>query len=263
MNPSIGSRVTPLILTFNEEANIGRTLDSLQWAARVVVLDSGSLDRTEKIARNFNNVDWRTRKFDSFKAQTEYGIRSTDIDTDYVMALDADMVVSKELVNEIEKEFLISNFTGGSIPFRYCISGYPLPNSLLSAQLRLFERNKVEIQQVGHGHKFQVDGSIYRFKSALYHDDRKPIERWVSNQLSYSAAEAERIIRDDTPSWRNTIRKCGLAPLVIATLAYIRAGGPMGGIAAIRYAYERALFECLLAIRLVSNRLERNNTSQK
>src|SRR5262245_37772871 len=207
MKCSMGSEITPLILAYNEESNIGRTLESLRWADRVVVLDSGSADRTEEIARKFHNVDWKTRKFDSFKAQTEYGIHSTGINTNYVLALDADMVVSKELACEIEERFLNRKFSGGLVPFRYCVGGHPLPNSLYPAQIRLFERNKIEVLQVGHGHNFQIDGHIYQFKSALIHDDRKPIDRWVSTQLSYSAIEAERIRIGSPPRWHDQLRQ--------------------------------------------------------
>jgi hypothetical protein len=263
MKSSMGFEITPLILSYNEEFNIGRTLESLRWADRVVVLDSGSVDRTEEIARSFPNVDWKTRKFDSFKAQTEYGIHSTGINTEYVLALDADMVVSKGLACEIEERFLNRKFAGGLVPFKYCVGGHPLANSLYPAQIRLFERNKIEVLQVGHGHNFQINGPVYQFKSELLHDDRKPIDRWLSSQLSYSAIEAERIKAGFPPRWHDKLRQFGLMPPVIAMLAYFRAGGPFGGVAAIRYAYERALYECLLAIRLTSARLGGDGDSQK
>src|SRR5262249_14929086 len=182
MIPSIGFKVTPMVLTYNEEPNIRRTLDSLRWANRVVVLDSGSTDATESIARSFSNVDWHTRRFDSFKSQFEYGIRSTGIDTDYVFALDADMALTEELVAEIEEQFIPRHYAGGYLSFQYCILGHPLTGSLCPAQLRLFLRSEAHVIQVGHGHKFQIEGPIYHFKSRLIHDDRKPLDRWMSSQ---------------------------------------------------------------------------------
>lgn len=255
--------VTPLVLTYNEEPNIERTLASLRWAERVVILDSGSTDKTEAIARSFDNVSWHVRRFDSFKEQTDYGIWETGIQTDYVLALDADMQVSPELVAEMTTHFAEGKFAGGLLQFDFRILGTSLAGSLYPAQIRLFARDKVQVWQDGHGHKFGVDGSVYQFKSPLIHDDRKPLERWVLSQLSYSAIELERITSGQSSKFRDRLRQLGLMPLLVTVLAYIRSGGPWGGAAAIRYAYERAAYECLLAIRLMSSRLEKDSRADK
>src|SRR5687767_10562859 len=101
--------ITPLILSYNEEPNIRRTLDSLRWAEHVVVLDSGSTDATESIARTFSNVDWQVRSFDNHRAQWMHGILSTNIATDLVLALDADMSVPSAFVEEMEKSLMPRN----------------------------------------------------------------------------------------------------------------------------------------------------------
>ena len=46
-----------MILTFNEEDNIGRTLAKLKWADKIVVIDSGSTDRTLEIVRRFPQAE--------------------------------------------------------------------------------------------------------------------------------------------------------------------------------------------------------------
>ena len=66
--------ITPVILTFNEEPNIEATLSSLSWARKIVVVDSGSSDRTAEIARSFGNVWWFVRTFDSHAAQWSFGV---------------------------------------------------------------------------------------------------------------------------------------------------------------------------------------------
>src|SRR4051812_35578507 len=48
-HPAMLDRITPLLLTYNEEANIARTLQRLEWARDVVVVDSLSQDRTARI----------------------------------------------------------------------------------------------------------------------------------------------------------------------------------------------------------------------
>ena len=47
--------ITPMILTFNEEANIGRTLAKLTWARKILIIDSGSTDHTIEIARRVSS----------------------------------------------------------------------------------------------------------------------------------------------------------------------------------------------------------------
>ena len=69
-------QITPLVLTFNEEANIGRTLARLTWAPRVVVVDSHSTDRTLEIVRGFPNVEVVQRAFDTFASQWNFGLKS-------------------------------------------------------------------------------------------------------------------------------------------------------------------------------------------
>lgn len=261
MRNSVGSSVTPVILTYNEEPNIRRTLESLCWAERVVVLDSHSTDATESIARSFRNVDWHVRRFDNHRAQWEYGIHKTDITNEFVLALDADMSVSAAFVEEMENSFMDGNYAGGVVPFEFRIVGYPLAGSIYPPQLRIFRRDQIEVSQQGHTQEFSIKAPIYRFRTPLIHDDRKTLERWISSQASYSALEERRIKAGSSYRWRDGLRQLGLMPPIAGALAYIRAGGPWRGAAAVRYAYERAAYECLLAIRLLSSRLEKKRNS--
>jgi glycosyltransferase involved in cell wall biosynthesis len=56
-------QITPFILTLNEEMNIGRFSEQLRWAHIVVVLDSGSKDKTVSIYAQFRNVQFVTLEF--------------------------------------------------------------------------------------------------------------------------------------------------------------------------------------------------------
>src|SRR5579871_6652052 len=170
--------VTPVLLTYNEESNIARTLESLQWAKRIVVLDSGSTDHTEAISRTYPNVSWQDHPFLSFGEQWRFGINETNINSEYILALDADMEVPKAAAVEIEREFLGKGFDGGVFSFELRMSGRPLLGSLYPPDLRIFRRQAVEAGQIGHRHHFEVPGNVYRFRSKLVHDDRKDLNRW-------------------------------------------------------------------------------------
>src|SRR2546423_9035641 len=100
--PNLLSQITPLILTYNEAPNIGRTLEQLRWARNIVVVDSFSDDHTLEIISRFPQARVYQREFDSHDRQWNYGLTETSITTEWVMALDADFVLSRELVGEID-----------------------------------------------------------------------------------------------------------------------------------------------------------------
>ncbi len=252
-------KVTPVILTYNESANIGRTLDSLSWAQSVVVLDSGSKDETQGIARRYPNVKWFERNFDSHQAQWEYAVRNTGIDSDYVLALDADMEVTSAFVGELRDQFLPGDFAGGDVPFVYSYYGTPLVASLYPNQIRVFRPEAVTITQVDHTQHFAVSGRVHKFRNRIIHDDRKPLERWVASQLSYQVLNDNAVVEEGRESsLKYALRRAGVMPPLVALIAYLRSGGPFGGAASARYAYERLVCESLLAIRLMNRRLKAN-----
>lgn len=260
--PSLLS-VTPVILTLDEEANLGRTLSALTWARRVVVLDSGSSDGTERVARSFDNVDFSRRPFDCLRRQWEAAFERTGRDAEYLLALDADMIVTPQCVDEIERDFLPNHLDGGVLPIRWCYYGRPLRGSLCAPQLRLFHRSAVTVGQRGHAHAFFVEGSTRALRHGVLHDDRKPVDRWIASQLRYSREEAERIQSPSDLRLQDRLRATCVMPVLAVVAAYLRAGGPLGGRAALRYAYERGAYEALLAIRLLDGLMGRAGSVDK
>lgn len=239
--------VTPVILTYNEDRNIEATLASLAWAPRVVLLDSGSTDRTEQIARCFGNVSWFKRDFTDHLSQWRYALQETSISTEYVLALDADMRPGLGFRDELRKFLDRRQFAGAWIPFEYRVLGHGLLGSIYPAQVRLFRRRDVHIDQPGHTQVFHVNGPLYRFRSKLIHEDHKPVSRWLDSQMKYASLEAARIRIAPKKALKDRLRLVGISPAVYATYAYIRAGGPLKASASRAYAYERLIFETILA----------------
>lgn len=243
--------ITPLVLTLDEEDNLGRTLEALAWARRVVVLDSGSTDATERLARAFPNVAWFARDFDDFRAQTLHGVHATGIDTEYVLALDADMQVPPALVAELDARFLGRGYAGARLRFEYALDGRRLLGSVYPSQVRLFRPAALRLELRGHGHHFEVEGPVLDLAARLVHDDRKSLERWLGAQVGYSRHELARLHAGGTSRLRDLLRRAGVMPLAAFAASYLLAGGPLAGRAALRYAYERATYEALLALRIL------------
>ena len=81
--------VSTLILTLNEEANIAACLDSLAWCDDIVVLDSGSTDRTVEIA-TARGARVLHRAFDDYARQRNFGLRDVPYRHPWLLMLDAD-----------------------------------------------------------------------------------------------------------------------------------------------------------------------------
>jgi glycosyltransferase involved in cell wall biosynthesis len=262
--------VTPVILTFNESSNIKTTLSTLAWAPRVVVLDSGSTDQTEQIARSFSYVDWFVRGFDNHRAQWMYAIHETSIATDYVLALDADMRPGVGFQDELNRFLERDDFVGALIPFEYRVLGRGLMGSVYPAQIRLFRKDQVRVDQIGHSQAFMVNCKVWRFRSQLIHEDLKPVNRWMSNQVKYASLEAARIKCAPKRNFKDWLRMVGISPALWGAYAYVKAGGPLRFGASRAYAYERLIFETILARMLLDNAdttaspaiLRTDNTSQ-
>src|SRR5271156_4652825 len=86
------------IITLNEEANLARTLASVQFADEIIVLDSGSTDRTRDIAAQFNATLY-TEPSSEFSAHKNHAIERCT--SDWVLSLDADEELSADLQPEI------------------------------------------------------------------------------------------------------------------------------------------------------------------
>ena len=90
--------ITPLLLTYDEMPNLERTFAPLGWAKRIVVVDSGSTDGTREWLAKDPRVDVYVRPFDGHARQWEFGLRETGIDSEWVLALDADHVLTPEAI---------------------------------------------------------------------------------------------------------------------------------------------------------------------
>ena len=251
-------QVTPLILTYNEEVNIGRLLKSLSWARRVVVVDSASTDATRSIASGFGNVTFVVREFDEVARQWNFGLNESGIDTDWVLALDADYVLPEGFVDEVGGLRPAVETAGYRAEFDYCIEGVPLRGGLYPPVTVLFRRQGARFLQDGHAHRVSLSGSVLPMRTRLQHDDRKPIERWFWSQLKYMRLEAEKLRATPIAELRvpDRIRKLiVIAPWLVFCYCLFVKGNILDGRRGLMYAMQRATAEAILALYLLGEHL--------
>jgi len=245
-------KLSALVITFNEEMNIYRTLDSIRWVDDVLVLDSGSTDKTLDIVREFENTRILYRRFDSFANQCNYGL--SYLNSEWVLSLDSDYVLSRLLSEEI-KDLLFSSRSqqfghkGYSVNFQYLINGKPIRSALMPARTCLYMREYAGYRDEGHGHRIVVCGSIGRLKNRMFHDDRKPVSVWLMTQNKYQLMESIMLRETDSSSLpiQDLIRKhTFLAPFAALCMCLFIRGGILDGKEGIIYAMQRFMAESLL-----------------
>jgi glycosyltransferase involved in cell wall biosynthesis len=184
------------IITRNEEANLDRTLGSVAWADEIVVVDSGSNDRTEEIARSYRSRFF-VEEWQGFAAQKNSALEKCSCD--WILSLDADEALSDELAKEIW-ELLERDppFDGYALPRRNLFLGrwmrfggfYPDP------KLRLFRRGAAEFEARPVHETLHFPGRAGRLKGDMVHYAYPSLEAYIAHMDRYSALGAEQVVRE-------------------------------------------------------------------
>jgi glycosyltransferase involved in cell wall biosynthesis len=249
-------QITPLIITYNEAANLPRVLDKLSWAKRIIVIDSGSTDETLDIIRTYRQVEVLQRPFTDFASQCNYGLQQ--VATRWVLSLDADYRLSDELVTELHNLTDKEIIDGYRARFVYCVYGRPLRGTLYPPRTVLYKRDKARYRNEGHGHRLEIAGQIVDLGGKIYHDDQKKLARWISSQQRYASIEASYLL--DLPKGKlskiDKLRMMGWpAPILVLFYTLFFKGCILDGWPGWHYALQRLCAEVLLALEIVDQRL--------
>jgi glycosyltransferase involved in cell wall biosynthesis len=246
--------ITPMILTFNEEANIGRTLEKLTWAKRILIVDSGSTDHTLEIAKQYAQVVVIRRQFDTAAPQCNFGLKH--IDTEWVLSMDADYVLSDGLVSEISV-LRPPRATGGYwARFVYQIFGRSLRATVYPKRAVLYRKSHANYVDEGHTQRVQISGELQTLVNPIFHDDRKPISRWFISQTRYAALEASYLLGREQSNLVDRLRLLVVpSPLLMFFYVLFVKRCLLDGWPGWYYALQRACAETMLSIEILDRRL--------
>lgn len=183
--------VSVIVITLNEEAALGRCLASVAWADEIVVVDSGSTDRTVELARAAGAKVTVTTDWPGFGRQKN---RALDLATgDWVLSLDADEWVSPALAAEIRAAVSRSDAPAGyELPRLSSFVGREMRHSgwWPDHVARLFRRAKARFSDDLVHERLVVEGAVGRLGEPLRHESFTSLEEVVEKMNRYSSASA-------------------------------------------------------------------------
>ena len=201
-------KISVIIITKNEEENIRDCLNSIKWADEILIVDSGSKDKTIEIARGFTEKIFE-KKWEGFAVQKRYALSLTS--NELVLNLDADERVSEKLKEEIQG--LNFSYDGYFIPRE----NYFLNKKITTCgwekdiQLRLFKKSSAKVTEKLIHEGFVVDGKVDYLKNPIVHFTFTSIEKSFSKINSYSTLQALEVYRNKKKVTSGTIVSHGLS----------------------------------------------------
>lgn len=265
--------VSVLILTKNEEINIGRCIESIAWSDDIVVFDSFSDDCTVELAKTLG-VRVVQHKFDNYASQRNAAL-ALEYKHDWILMVDADECVTAELRDEIERALKDVPETVSMFQMRrkdYFFgrwirhaSGYPTWFG------RLVRKGEVKVEREIN-EEYHTDGEVRIVQEHLIHYPfAKGLVYWFERHNWYSTMEAlvliegteEKFKITDLFSSKPTVRRKSLKqlgyrlsgrPLIVFVYLYFFRLGMMDGMPGFRYCIMRTMYEYMIDLKVTEQR---------
>lgn len=188
----MNGNITVLVMTLNEEHNLPGCLASLDFADRVVVLDSGSTDATVKIAEE-KGAQVAVRPLDDWSSHQNWALDNLPPANTWLLMLDADERADPELRRSLVRAAADpGEFTAFSIARRDWFMGRPIGRVQATPRLiRFFRPERVRFTRLVNPAPL-VDGRIGRLSGRIEHYPfSRGLSHWVSRHMDYARLEAE------------------------------------------------------------------------
>lgn len=185
--PSVGV----ILITYNEADRLERTLQSVRWADELVVVDSGSTDGTEAIARRYT-ARFVHHAWPGYGPQKQYALELAT--TDWVLEVDADEVVSPELREAIRRAVAAPGEHAGFTverPMYYLGAWFGLGDFRRERKLRLVRRTRARFRPYQIHEGLDVDGPVGHLRAPLLHYSYRDMTHHVAKLNEFTSIIAQ------------------------------------------------------------------------
>ena len=185
-------QISTFIIAKNEAENLKLSLPKLAWCKDIVLIDDCSTDETIVVAQSFNALV-HERKFDGFGAQKQFAVTKTK--NIWVLNIDADEVLSNELINEINALKIDDNIVGYEIPIRHVFLGkiFKYGKESKFYHLRLFNKEKGNFNSAKVHEKVMVNGNIKKLDNVILHYSYKDLNHYFDKFNRYTSIGAQKL----------------------------------------------------------------------
>ncbi|MBI3919597.1 MAG: glycosyltransferase family 2 protein [Betaproteobacteria bacterium] len=187
-------RVSAIVITRNAEPTIRRCLDSLRWADEIVVVDSGSTDRTLDICRELGARVHQTADWPGYGPQKN---RALDLATgEWMLSLDSDEWVTPELRAQIVRAIAEPGAKAAfALPRRSSFCGRYMRHSGWWPDYvgRLFRRGAARFSDDQGHDRLIVNGATGRLAAPIYHETITDLDQLIDKMNVYSAMTARNL----------------------------------------------------------------------
>lgn len=201
---TLSSKISAVIIAKNAQDLIADCLESVKWVDEIILIDTGSEDKTKEIAGKEGAKVYET-KTGSFSEWRNLG--ATKAINPWLLYVDSDERVTAELREEIEKEVLNPKHDAYAIPRKNNLLGHDMkfggwwPDYVL----RLIKKDAL-IKWEGDLHEQpQIKGSIGKLQNPLYHITHRSLTEMMDKTNIWSEVEAKLLLDANHPKmtwWR-------------------------------------------------------------
>ena len=276
--------ISVIILTRDEERNIGDCVTSLDWADDIIVVDSHSSDRTIEVAQGVReDIRVFSHSFRDFADQRNWALQNTGPRHRWILFFDADERCTHHCAQAIQRAVAAP---ADNVGYYLCYRNFFLNRWIKhctcfpSWQLRVLRAGRAQFQRAGHGQQEVADGSLgYVREPYDHHGFSKGIGHWIARHNAYSSAEIEMIenlrkeplrltelFHIDPVRRRRCMKRIAVRipfrPIALFLYIYLLRGGFLDGRAGLIFCLLQLSHELQLYAKLEEHRLQSDHDSK-